>query len=300
MQIKNPSRFLKISAGIISFAILAGGTLLAEKNTETFGKLNPSSVKTSVFETEETDLECEKIGRDTIVSTLGVSNNMKIYAIKKEDLKNILTNQNFEYTNILSSGLENESISLAEVQKNREYEFTVLDGEPEFWKCALDKSELFENVTIVGENFFETDNLLISDEKFETEFEDFGYHLGAVSHVPKFLDVVKLPDDIVVAKRTAYFYDRPFARTFEIQINSDFDYIDLRQSIVNATGNLNHAAFGENSIYTTWDNLAATIFWIKSEYGDKDKIVGFVYEYKVFRHVRRAISAVADNFFFVE
>ena len=302
MQIQNPSRFLKIASFVIALGILGGGTLLAEKNAGLFDELHPKSVGASVVaaETPETIGECEKIGRATIVGELGVIKNMKIYATKKDDLQNILANQRFEYTDVISTALEEESITLVEVQKNREYEFTVRDGEPEFWECMLTKSELFENVTIIGVNFFETNELLVADEKIEKEFEEFGYHFGAVSRVPKFLDIVELPNEIEVAKRTAYFYDRPFVRTFEIQLSPDFDYLDLKQAITDATGNLNRAAFDNDSAYTTWDDLAATIFWMKSESGDNDKVIGFVYEYKVFRHARRALKAVAENFFFVE
>jgi hypothetical protein len=297
MRTKNPERFLKITAFALGLAILAGGTVLSEKNAALFGEFDARSIEASVVATVESPIgKCAKVGRGAVVTLLGVGDNMKIYATKKSDLKNILANQKFEFTEAISTALTAGSISLVEIEENREYEFTVQDGEPEFWQCVIAASELFENVTIVGENFFTTDNLLIKSEEFAKAFADYGYHFGAISRVPKFIDLVELPDSIAVAKRTAYFFDRPFVQVFEIELNSDIDYLNWKKAIIAKLGNLNYAAFGENSTYSSWDKKAATFFHVEKSSEKINRVVAFVYDYNVFRHARRAFKSVAENF----
>ncbi|MFH1375200.1 MAG: hypothetical protein ABIH35_00850 [Patescibacteria group bacterium] len=289
MRVPNPTRFLTYAALGIAAVTVAAGPFTAEKNA---GQLDLEAVHAAasvmaVTDSREAIGKCVPKGRSDIIALIG--GDLKIHANTKNDLGALLGNTGYEILDAISTAIKDGKLALTNIEPSREYEFTVKDGEPEFWECVLSSSGLFSNVTLVGEGFFDTGSLLSTTPTFEQEVQRFGYSPGAVSRVPYFLDLINLPPNNSISKRTVYLRNQPFIRVFELGDSPSLDYYSLKEAIREQAGPVWAAAFGTKSYYITWDDMAATILPIGG------KIFGFSYYQDHFKHTRRVISVLQEN-----
>jgi hypothetical protein len=291
MKIKNPNSFLKISTGVIALMILVFGTLVQEKNAEVFSSINASLNEASVVvenieQTSQALADC-KLGILSDIqsekSIFAEINNMDAIIIGD-------TSIDTDAMNTLTAGISDGRIETKILESGKKYEFVVHDGQVNFWKCILDENQLFSSVSEASEV---SDLGFFSETKtFRNQVEKFDYKIKEVEEVPNFLNFIKLPAGHKVLETTALNGGgETFFKLFEIELQSNFSYNDLRKNLRDRVGitNLRPAVFGSDSYYWMWgekENMAASVFFAG------DKVFGISYQTKYFKHIRRVVNAL--------
>jgi hypothetical protein len=297
MQTKNPNTFLKVTSGVLAFGILVLGTVFHEKNTELFSNVHPNLNEASVV-TEDANLIPTILGNCEQNSNIGVLSALQpeqsLFA-SVSNLDAVITGTASFDTgamNALAIAVAENRIEAKIIESGAKYEFIVKDGQINFWKCILNKNELFSSISDAAREV----EFFSNTATFEEQMASFSYGIDKTRNVEQFLNFMKLPDGHQVLETTILNSDgETFFKIFEVELNeNEITFNDLRQDLRSRVGvtNLRPAVFGPDSYYWMWgedDRMAASVFPIEG------KVFGVSYQSVHFKHIRRAMDTLRDE-----
>ena len=297
MQTKKPDTFLKVASGVLAFGILVFGTLANDKNAGAFSDVDASLNQASVIADDANTIptvvgNCKQ---NTNISILSALQPPQSLFANVDNLDAILTGKasfDAKAMNYLTIAIAQNLVEAKILESGTKYEFVVRDGQVDFWKCMLQKNQLFSSISDATEEV----ELFSNTQTFENQIEKFGYSIDTVNEVENFLNFVKLPAGHRVLESTVLNSDGEiFFKIFETELLDSFTYNDLRKDLRSRVGvtNLRPAVFGADSYYWMWgegDNMAASVFLVG------DRVFGVSYQTVHFSHIRRLVDTLREEF----
>jgi hypothetical protein len=297
MQTKKPDTFLKVASGVLAFGILVFGTLASEKNSQLLPKVDANLNQASVIADDANTIptvvgNCKQ---NTNISILSALQPPQSLFANVDNLDAILTGKasfDAKAMNYLTIAIAQNLVEAKILESGTKYEFVVRDGQVDFWKCMLQKNQLFSSISDATEEV----ELFSNTQTFENQIEKFGYSIDTVNEVENFLNFVKLPAGHRVLESTVLNSDGEiFFKIFETELLDSFTYNDLRKDLRSRVGvtNLRPAVFGADSYYWMWgegDNMAASVFLVG------DRVFGVSYQTVHFSHIRRLVDTLREEF----
>jgi len=297
MPTKKPDTFLKVASGVLAFGILVLGTLANDKNAGILSEVDASLNQASVIADDTNTIptvvgNCKQNPNISILSALQPP--QSLFA-NVDNLDAILTGKasfDAKAMNYLTIAIAQNLVEAKILESDTKYEFVVRDGQVDFWKCMLQKNQLFSSISDATEEI----EFFSNTQTFENQIEKFGYAIDTVNEVENFLNFVKLPAGHRVLESTVLNSDGEiFFKIFETELMDNFTYNDLRKDLRSRVGvtNLRPAVFGADAYYWMWgegDNMAASVFLIR------DRVFGVSYQTAHFSHIRRLVDTLREEF----
>ncbi|MCF7836332.1 hypothetical protein K9N08_00160 [Candidatus Gracilibacteria bacterium] len=297
MPTKKPDTFLKVTSGILAFGILVFGTLANDKNAGILSEMDASLNQASVITDDANTIptisgNCKQ---NTNISVLSALQPPQSLFASVDNLDAILTGEasfDTKAMNYLTIAIAQNLVEAKILESGTKYEFVVRDGQVNFWKCMLQKNQLFSSITDASEDV----EFLSNTQALENQIEKFGYSIDTVNEIENFLNFIKLPAGHRVLESTVLNSDGEiFFKIFETKLLDSFTYNDLRKDFRSRVGvtNLRPAVFGAESYYWMWgegDKMAASVFTIG------DRVFGISYQTAHFSHIRRVVDALREEF----
>jgi len=296
MKNTNYSRFLKTAAFVLAFGILSIGTLTNEKNADLFAGVDADLSQAKVVGTEAIPVVIGKCVQNDSVGTLSALQPSTSLFATVDSIDEIVTGTasfDTQAMDALASAVSEGRVEAKILEPGTRYKFAVKDGQVDFWKCVLKRNQLFSSVVeATGTNAVQ---FFTKTKTFASIVDEFEYILGGTKQVDQFLNFVELPEGNQVLESTIFnSQGEVFFKIFEVELQDNISYNDLRQELRNRVGvtNLRPAVFGADSYYWMWgeDNkMAASVLWANG------KVFGVSYQTIHFRHVRRVIDMLQDE-----